>query len=71
MSWDPDTLTSAERRIAAKTVVQVQVLLNRLVRSNSGDEVAFARVDDMLAMMYEDLYGLDLGVEDYPPPSAS
>jgi hypothetical protein len=62
MAWDPDFMSEAERR-AAKAIVRMQIVAGRLSRMALGPEkqdaleFAYTMVDDMLAMMYEDLYG--------------
>lgn len=63
MPWEPETFTRAERMAAAKAVVHAQVAVDRLDRGEFGsanaDVVAraYARIDDLLAMIHEDLYG--------------
>lgn len=65
MSWRPETFTPEQRRAAAKTVVRAQVLVDQLDRNEFGRANAelithvYSRIDDMLAMLYEDLYAFD------------
>lgn len=75
MAWQPESFTRAERRAAAKAVVRAQVLIDQLDRSEFGSQnveliaQVYARVDDLLAMIYEDIYGYDASRPQ--PPSAS
>jgi hypothetical protein len=76
MAWIPEQFTPEQRFAAAKAIVHAQVSVDRLDRSEFGADNAevaariYSRVDDLLAMIHEDIYGL-AGAEDYPPPSAS
>ncbi|VEG42737.1 Uncharacterised protein [Mycolicibacterium flavescens] len=74
MAWKPESFSQNERHAAAKTVVQAQVMLDRLNRSEFGLEnvelvqKAYLRIDDMLAMLHESLYNLD-ELNSHPPSS--
>ena len=76
MVWTPESFTPEQRFAAAKAIVHAQVSVDRLDRSEFGaDNVELAariysRVDDLLAMIHEDIYGF-AAAEGYPPPSAS
>ena len=68
MAWEPDKFTEEQRSAAGKAITQAQRLVYRLehtVDNKSVDEV-LRQMDDMLAMLYEDLYGASL-IADYPP----
>jgi hypothetical protein len=73
MAWEPDTFTAGERRTAGLAIVQAQLIVD-VLRATSTDPQAqdvLKQADDMLAMLYEDLYS-STSIEDYPPePSAS
>jgi hypothetical protein len=75
MAWEPETFSREQRRTAAKAVVRAQVMVDRLDRNEFGAGSAalvaraYLRVDDMLAMLLEDLYTLD-EIEPQSPPSS-
>jgi hypothetical protein len=75
MTWNPDSFTPAQRQAAAKAIVRAQVIVDRLDRNEFGPGCAeilaraYNRVDDMLAMLYDDLYGLDGGNPQWPSAS--
>lgn len=75
MTWEPESFTSDQRRAAAKAVVRAQGLLDHLDRKEFGLNNAemvtriYARVDDMLAMLYDDLYGSDSITAQWPRTS--
>ncbi len=72
MAWEPESFTSEQRRGAAKAIVRAQGLVGLLDPGEFGpnnSEIAvkiYARVDDMLAMLYDDLYGLDSSAPHWP-----
>jgi hypothetical protein len=75
MAWEPESFTSAQRRAASKAIVRAQVLLDSLDRQEFGAHNteavrrAYSRVDDLLAMLYDDLYGLDASNPQWPNAS--
>lgn len=75
MPWDPESFTLDQRRAAASAIVQAQVGLDRLDRHQFGGESAdlvdsvYARADDPLAMLYEDLFGFDRSEPTGPTPA--
>ena len=72
MAWEPDSFTPEERRSAAKALVRVQALVDRLDRNEFGEASAdvvrraYSRADDLLAMLYDDLHGLDESNPQWP-----
>lgn len=77
MTWQPDTFTREERRAAAKAIVRAQVSVDRLDRSEFGSEntelvkVVYRRIDDLLSMIHEDIYGYDAKGNPAQLPSAN
>ena len=75
MAWEPESFTPEERRCAAKALVRAQALVDRLDRDEFGEASAdvvrhaYSRVDDLLAMLYDDLYGLDESNPQWPSAS--
>jgi hypothetical protein len=73
--WRPESFDLAQRRAAAGAIAQMANIVGRLDREEFGrpnkELVAkvYSRVDDMLAMLYDDLYGLD-GCEPQPPSAS-
>ena len=82
MVWEPEKFTREQRCAAGSAITQARIVVYRLRRDSaaSRDAVgpvavnAYRRVEDMLAMLYDDLYGLEGsgGAVRIPqPPSAS
>ena len=65
LTWEPEKFTREQRRAAGRTVVRAQVLVDRLDRNEFGIANAglvtsvYRRIDDLLSLLYQDLYGLD------------
>jgi hypothetical protein len=64
MAWEPESFTPEQRFAAAKAVVRAQVSVDHLDREELGAQNAdlvhkvYLRVDDLLAMIHEDIYGV-------------
>lgn len=78
MPWNPETFTPEQRRAAASALTQARISVYQLNRAEFGPSSAgiaaraYSRVDDLLAMIYDDLHGLDgSGAQIPQPPSAS
>jgi hypothetical protein len=75
MAWEPESFTQEQRRAASKAIVRAQVLVDSLdcreFGTGSAEAVgrAYSRVDDLLAMLYDDLYGLDASAPQWPSAS--
>ncbi|WP_301120316.1 hypothetical protein [Mycolicibacterium fortuitum] len=72
MTWEPSQFTYEQRSAAGKAITQAHRLIDRLEFSAQTDSAraVLKQADDMLAMLYQDLYGASL-IGDYPPPNAS
>lgn len=72
MSWEPQSFTRDQRRGAGKTIGRVQSLIHHLDPHEFGPDSAdlipqaYSRVDDLLDMVYQDIYGID-GTNPQPP----
>lgn len=73
--WAPESFTPEQRRAASKAIVRAQVLVDKLDRKEFGVRNAeavgraYSRVDDLLAMLYDDVYGLDASGAQWPSAS--
>ncbi|MDQ2638070.1 MAG: hypothetical protein M3Y83_14475 [Actinomycetota bacterium] len=83
MSWEPEKFTPEQRKAAGRAITQAQIAVCRFRFSAAGPAGdacttaalnAYLRVEDMLSMLYDDVYGLDgSGSTDRipQPPNAS
>jgi hypothetical protein len=75
MAWERESFTPEQRRSAAKAIVRAQGLVGHLDRTEYGPDnaeivaKAYGRVDDMLAMLYDDIYGLGAVSAQWPSTS--
>ena len=75
MAWAPESFTHEQRRAASKAIVRAQVLLDSLdckefgIHNAEAVGRAYSRVDDLLAMLYDDIYGIDASGAQWPSAS--
>ena len=65
MAWEPESFTPEQRLAAGLTLVRVKGTIQHLDRAEFGAANAelvgriYKRVDDVIAMLHHDVYGLD------------